>query len=231
MTAKFRKVEVNQAKGAADLDTGASRADFVFQSLLSAIQEGQYAGGHRMREEEVARLLGVSRTPVREALSRLQSRGLLEMANGGLVVARLTRPQIIELYAMREILEGSAARFAAEHAAPWEIASLKHIADKFEREFGDAPKLARANRELHEGIYEAAHNRYLLRTLHELHDALALLPNTTFAYEGRAEKAVREHASIITAIEKRNADRAEQLARQHIRMAQEARLAMMFDET
>jgi DNA-binding GntR family transcriptional regulator len=207
-----------------------SRAEFVYERLRDAISDGRIAAGERVREEEVARNLGVSRTPVREALSRLQSRGLLEMANGGLVVTRLTRPQIIELYAMREILEGSAARFAAQHASPSEIASLKHIAGKFERELGDAPRLARANRELHEGIYEAAHNRYLLRTLNELHDALALLPNTTFAYEGRAEKAIREHAGIISAIEKRNADRAEQLARQHIRMAQEARLAMMFDE-
>ena len=210
--------------------TGASRAHFVFQSLLGAIKKGHYAGGQRIREEEVARLLGVSRTPVREALSRLQSRGLLEIASGGLVVAQLSRPQIIELYAMREILEGSAARFAAQHAAPFEIASLWHIASKFEREFGDPIRLARTNRELHEGIYEAAHNRYLVRTLNELHDSLALLPNPTFSLEGRAELAAHEHSNMISAIEKRNADRAERLAREHIRMAQEARLAMMFDE-
>ncbi len=212
-------------------DNRPSRANLVFQSLLTAIQDGRYAGGERIREEEIARSLGVSRTPVREALFRLQSRGLLEIAPGGLIVAQLTRPQIIELYAMREILEGSAARFAAQHAAPSEIASLRHIARKFEQELGDAAKLARINRELHEGIYEAAHNRFLLRTLNELHDSLALLPSTTFAYAGRAETAIGEHAGIITAIEKRNADRAERLAREHIRQAQEARLAMMFDKS
>ena len=210
--------------------SGASRAEVVFQALLGAIKKGQYSGGQRIREEEVARLLGVSRTPVREALSRLQSRGLLEIAPGGLVVTQLSRSQIIELYAMREILEGSAARFAAQHAAPSEVASLKHISRRFEREFGDPIRLARINRELHEGIYEAAHNRYLLRTLSELHDSLALLANPTFSFAGRAELAAEEHARIISAIEKRNADQAERLAREHIKMAQEVRLTMMFDE-
>ena len=208
-----------------------SRSRWVYEALRTAIQEGQYVRGDRIREEEVARLLGVSRTPVREALSRLQTGGLVEMASGGLVVAELSRSQINELYAMREILEGSAARFAAQHASPSEIASLRHIARAFEQSFGDSAKLAQINRELHGAIYEAAHNRYLTRTLNELHDALALLPSTTFTVPGRPESAVDEHARIIDAIEQRNADAAESVARHHIRRAQDARLAMMFDLT
>lgn len=206
-----------------------SRAQWVFKSLRNAIHDGQYSRGERIREEEVARSLGVSRTPVREALSRLQAGGLLEMASGGLVVAMLTRPQVIELYAMREILEGSAARFAAQHAAPTEIATLHHLARIFERSLGDPAKLAHVNRELHGAIYEAAHNRYLVRTLNELHDALSLLPSTTFTVAGRPESAIAEHARIIEAIEERKADEAERVAREHIRLAQEARLAMMFE--
>jgi DNA-binding GntR family transcriptional regulator len=201
--------------------TKTSRSRWVYESLRTAIQEGQYVRGDRIREEEVARSLGVSRTPVREALSRLHT--------GGLVVAELSRSQIDELYAMREILEGSAARFAAQHASPSEIASLRHIARAFENAFGDSAKLAQINRELHGAIYEAAHNRYLTRTLNELHDALALLPSTTFTVSGRPELAVGEHARIIDAIEKRDADAAESVAREHIRRAQEARLAMMFN--
>src|SRR5215213_2198226 len=88
-----------------------SRADFVYESLRDAISDGRIAVGERVREEEVARSLGVSRTPVREALRRLQIRGLLVIFAGrGLVVAKLSQQQIVELYAMREILEGSAAR-------------------------------------------------------------------------------------------------------------------------
>ena len=92
------------------LRTG-SRADFVFETLRDAIWDGRIARGVRIREEEIARHLGVSRTPVREALQRLQQRGLLVVGAGrGLVVAELTHLQVVELYGMREILEGSAAR-------------------------------------------------------------------------------------------------------------------------
>src|SRR3954462_7176250 len=84
-----------------------SRAEFVYDSLRDAISDGRIAGGERVREEEVARNLGVSRTPVREALQRLQQRGLLVVGAGrGLMVARLSQQQVVELYAMRQILEG-----------------------------------------------------------------------------------------------------------------------------
>jgi DNA-binding GntR family transcriptional regulator len=204
-----------------------SRAQHVYDALRSMIQEGRYGSGDRIREEEVARTLGVSRTPVREALSRLQARGLLEMAQGGLVVAVLKRAQVLELYAMREILEGSAARFAAQHASPSEIGTLHRLAEHFERSLGDPRKLALINREFHEAIHEAAHNRYLMRTLYELNDALALLPGTTFMVEGRPRIAVEEHARIIQAVEQRDADAAERAARHHMHKAQEARLELM----
>src|SRR4051812_48455383 len=94
------------------LRTG-SRADFVYESLRDAIWDGRIGRGERVREEEVAGLLGVSRTPVREALQRLHQRGLLVFGAGrGLVVAELSHNQVLQLYALREILEGSAARFA-----------------------------------------------------------------------------------------------------------------------
>src|SRR5262249_60410688 len=100
-----------------------SRADLVYAALRDAIWEGRMARGERVREEEVARSLGVSRTPVREALQRLQQRGLLAVGPGGrgLVVAQLGHDEVVELYAMREILEGSAARFAAERATSEEV--------------------------------------------------------------------------------------------------------------
>src|SRR5215470_2422704 len=105
-----------------------SRADFVYENLRDAISDGRIAGGERVREEEVARNLGVSRTPVREALQRLQQRGLLVVGAGrGLIVAELTHLQVVELYGMREILEGSAARFAAQHASDTEIEMLHRL--------------------------------------------------------------------------------------------------------
>ncbi len=208
-----------------------SRAEHVYETLLGSIQNGEYEGGRRVREEEVASTLGVSRTPVREALSRLQSRGLLEFApSGGLIVTKLTRPRTVELYAVREILEGSAARFAAQHASEAEILALGQISDVFV-ETTDPVKLARLNRQFHLAIHEAAHNRYLTRTLNEFDDTLALLPGTTFEVPERHELAVAEHAQIVDAIRNRDPDEAERAARFHIRQAQDARLAMLFSYT
>lgn len=206
-----------------------SRAQQVYDALLAAMQEGNYKVGERMREEEIARALGVSRTPVREALSRLQARGLLEIAAGGLVIATLSRQQVVELYAMREILEGSAARFAAQHASPTDIAAMRHFANEFKRSLDDPARLAVINRKFHDAITEAAHNRYLMRTLIEHHDTLALLPSTTFTVSGRPHAAVEEHEAILEAIESRDADKAERLAREHIQKAHEARRKMMFE--
>ncbi|WP_366656217.1 GntR family transcriptional regulator [Fodinicurvata sp. EGI_FJ10296] len=205
-----------------------SRAQWVYETLRAAIHRHHFTHGDRIREEDVARSLGVSRTPVREALSRLQSRGLLEMAPGGLVIAALARPQIMELYAMREILEGSAARFAALKASQAEIDSLYRIHEAFDRARESAPRMAQVNRDFHQGIYEAGHNRYLMRTLDELHDALTLLPSTTFTVTGRPVTALAEHGAILDAINARDADRAESLARDHIAHALKARLELMF---
>src|SRR5262245_32812822 len=124
-----------------------SRAEFVYDSLRDAISDGRIAPGERVREEEVARNLGVSRTPVREALQRLQQRGLLVLGVGrGLIVAHLSQQQVVELYAMREILEGSAARFAATHATAAEIAMLYQLQEQLRAAAGDAPLHVSLNR-------------------------------------------------------------------------------------
>jgi len=99
-------------------------------------------------------------TPVREALNRLSARGLLEVAPGrGLVVTRLDRQQIMEIYALREVLEGTAARLAAQHASPSEIEQLSVVLGQFIASAGDLEKLRRFNRLFRQAIYEASHNR------------------------------------------------------------------------
>ncbi|HEY4201317.1 MAG TPA: GntR family transcriptional regulator [Devosiaceae bacterium] len=205
-----------------------SRATHVYDQLRDWIREGRLAPGTRVREEDLARSLDVSRTPVREALSRLQARGLVEMSGGGLSVVELTRPQIMELYAVRAVLEGSAARFAAENASASDIATLQHVASQFDRFTGDAKGFARVNAAFHQAIYEAAHNRYQMRMLEDLNDSLSLLPSTTFMVAGRSQAAMLEHRGILTAIENKDMDGAEQAARRHIRNALQARLELLF---
>lgn len=201
-----------------------SRAEFVYDTLRDAISDGRIAAGERVREEEIARNLGVSRTPVREALQRLQQRGLLVVGGGrGLVVAHLSQQQIIELYAMRQILEGSAARFAATHATPAEVALLYQLQEELKFAQNDALLHSNLNRQFHHAIYEAAHNRYLIQTLDSLLDSFALLRNTTFRLPHRQRDSHEERRRIIAAIEQRNPDLAEKEAREHILQAERTR--------
>jgi DNA-binding GntR family transcriptional regulator len=206
------------------LHTG-SRADFVYESLRNAIWEGRFARGERIREEDIAKSLGVSRTPVREALQRLQQRGLLVVRAGrGFAVAQLSNKQIFDLYAMREILEGSAARFAAQHATESEIAILYQLQKQLSNEGHDLLALVTLNRRFHQHIYEAAHNQYLLEMLEVLNDSMALLQNLTVLMPSRHGQSDIEHLRIVRAIEKGDQDSAEKAARHHIQQARKCRL-------
>lgn len=202
----------------------ATRGQTAYHAILAAIRDGVYRPGDRLREEEVAQRLGVSRTPIREALGRLREKGVIEAAAGrGLAVAVLTMQQIFELYAMRQELEGLVARFAAQHATDVEIANLERL----NAEFGDAgsPKqAANLNRVFHTRLYDATRNRYLRVAVEELQETIALLPQTTFVQNGRIPVAQAEHAEIVAAIKARDTRGAERAAIAHIQAALNARL-------
>jgi DNA-binding GntR family transcriptional regulator len=203
-----------------------SRSEYVYQQVLEAISEGRFRPGMRLGEEEIAQSLGVSRTPVREALRRLQARGLLMVGGGrSLVVAELSVRQVHELYAMREILEGSAARFAATHASEPDLILLRQAHEKFAAASNRPEDLVPLNRRFHQAIYEAAHNQYLTQALNELHDALVLLSGSTFRIPPRPQMSNEEHLAIIEAIEAHDPNRAEAAARKHIRLAELTRFS------
>ena len=129
------------------------RSEFVYSALKEALAGGRLKPGDRIREEEIARALGVSRTPVREALNRLSARGLIEVAPGrGLVVARLNRQQILEIYVLQDIIEATATRLAAQHAAAIEIEHLRDLVKEFASAEGDLDRLLQINRQLHHTI-------------------------------------------------------------------------------
>lgn len=205
-----------------------SRAEFVYAVLGGAIRGSRFTAGQRVREEEIAQVLGVSRTPVREALRRLQSEGLLEVTPGrGLGVATMSRQQVLELYEMREVLEGAAARLAAKHASPGEVALLHDLMREGSAAGDDAERVAAVNRTFHHAIYDAAHNRYLMGTLRVVYDSMALLGATTFTVPGRSPLANAEHRVIVEAIDRRDATDAEQAMRHHIENAKAVRLKML----
>lgn len=199
----------------------------AYQAILDAIREGVYAPGERLREEDVAERLGVSRTPVREALGRLQEKGLLQAAPGrGLEIATLDTERVFELYAMRGELEAVVARFAAQHATEAEIAHLERLNAQFSA-CGSPEEAARVNRAFHARLYAAARNRYLRAAVEDLHETVALLSRTTFTQDGRREIAVGEHAGIIAALAGRDAQAAADAARRHIARSLATRLDMI----
>ncbi len=220
-------VAVKDPDEADDSFQNTSRAEYVYQHLRQAIRDGRFQQGDRIREDDIAKSLGVSRTPVREALRRLQARGLLDFGSGhGLGIVELSRVQVLELYAMRELLEGAAACLAAQHATPTEVGYMRHLLNQF-RATRDPQQLASINRTFHRTIRDAAHNRYMVRSLNDLNEALALLRGTTYSILGRPETADIEHRAILDAIEKGDPDTAESEARAHIRMAQSLRMQMI----
>jgi DNA-binding GntR family transcriptional regulator len=206
---------------------GLPLAEVVYQALRRELISGTYRPGDRLREEEVAQRLRVSRTPVREALGRLVAKGLVVSSGGrGLVVRALETSQVVELYAMREILEGGAARLAAQYASMPEIDALNDLDARYAGHASDPHALASDNRMIHKAVFAAARNRYLDGALQELQDAIALLGGTTFSVPGRPKEAAGEHRAIIDAIARRDGDAAEEAARAHIREALRARLKM-----
>ena len=196
--------------------SGQSLAERVYADLKAALKTARFEPGERVREEAVAEWLKVSRTPVREALRRLQSENLLVLTEHGLAVAQLSRNQIFELYAIREVLEGAAAALAARHASPAEISFMKQVLEAQAAAKNDEARLLATNHELHGCIYRAANNRYLVRTLQSLQDELAQLRGTTFSWPRRPAEALREHGAIVQAIERHDAEAAEKAARSHV---------------
>ncbi|HLT98154.1 MAG TPA: GntR family transcriptional regulator [Burkholderiaceae bacterium] len=209
---------------------GLSRGDQAYSFIVEGIQSGRLAPGTRLREIELAELTGLSRTPIREALSRLQLEGLLTMdAARGLIVTELDHSMASELYAMREVLEGTAARLAARHASDVEIDFLREVNVR-DAQLTTAEALAANNRLFHETLYRCAHNRYLVKTLNTLQESMMLLGRTTLAAPGRAETSRAEHAAIVEALARRDPDAAEQAARAHITAAYRIRLEQLFEK-
>jgi DNA-binding GntR family transcriptional regulator len=209
---------------------GASRGDVAYQALFGAIESGALKPGARLREIELSEWVGASRTPIREALGRLESEGLIARdASRGMVVAELDHGMVAELYDMREVLEGTAAGLAARHASDAEIDALRSLALR-DRESGDDPaRLARSNRLFHEAMFRCAHNRFLMRSVNTLRQSMVLLGQTTLAVAGRPATARAEHDAIVEAIARRDAEAATAAARAHIRAAYRARLGLILE--
>ncbi len=192
--------------------------------ILAAMDEGVYKPGDRLVESELADRFGVSRTPIREALQRLETQSLLARDGRSLIVASLDHNQMAELYIVRRELEGLAAQLAAKHATPEEVKLLRDMVTADTALMDDPAALSRANRRFHQQIHLASHNRYLVQQLDLVHRTMALMATTSLAAQGRSKIAMEEHDAIVTAIENRNETAAGAALRDHISVAFMTRL-------
>lgn len=202
----------------------------AYALILEAIDSGIYKPGDRLVESDLAERFGVSRTPIREALQRLETQSLLERDGRSLIVASLDHNQMSELYVVRRELEGLAARLAARHATKEEVRVLREMVADDDMLVNDPVALSRANRRFHKQIHLASHNRYLVQQLDLVHRTMALMATTSLAAEGRGEIAQNEHAGIVAAIEARDEEAAEKALKEHISIAFMTRLKQDADE-
>jgi len=196
----------------------------AYSLILEAIDVGVYKPGDRLVESELADRFGVSRTPIREALQRLETQSLLTRDGRSLIVASLDHNQLAELYVVRSELEVLAARLAARHATDEEVRLLRSMIEEDARLLNDPQALSRANRRFHKQIHLASHNRYLVQQLDLVHRSMALLASTSISVAGRGERTLEEHSAIVEAIASGDGDTAYIALKEHISRAFETRL-------
>lgn len=205
-----------------------SQGEAAYQQLHAAIRAGVFQPGDRLRELDVAQRLSLSRTPVREALRKLESDGIVEhRARIGAVIRTLSQPEVVELYEMRVVLERTAAEMAAKHASPVEIDALEDVNTQVLAAKGDARAASAFNQDFHRCIYLATRNRFLLESARALNNALMLLGPTTLADEARIKAVCLQHGEIIEAIRNGNAGAAGAAAETHLQTSLRHRLKLL----
>ncbi|WP_299141608.1 GntR family transcriptional regulator [uncultured Tateyamaria sp.] len=203
-----------------------SQGEAAYARLLTAIRSGEFKPGDRLRETDVATRLDLSRTPVREALRRLEADGIVEhRPRLGAVIRRLSHGELVELYEMRIVLERTAAQMAAKHAAAAEIDALRDLNTQIA---ASAPARAAAlNQDFHRGIYLGTRNRFLLDSARALNNALMLMGPTTLDDADRIAVVTAQHADILDAIEAGDERAAGDAAEAHLQTSLRHRLRIL----
>ena len=199
----------------------------AYRRLLDDIRDGLLLPGTRLRETDLADRLGISRTPVREAIRQLEADGLVvHLPRQGATIRSLDYAEVIELYEMRAVLEGTAARLAARVASDVELAELTSLNTALATDPA-GPDAQQINRQFHRTVLDAARNRFLVKSMNALRKTMMILGPTTLSDPARAAAAVAEHAALLAALQARDATAAEAAMRTHVEHALSARIRGM----
>jgi len=191
----------------------------VFEQIKGMILRGEIPPGRRMIESEIALSMGISRTPVREAVHKLEAEGLLTLLpKGGYVVRGLTISDIEDTFDIRSILESFAGYLAAMRHTEDELIALEVKIDEFQRylDRGDLKRLRRVNTEFHETLYAMSRSPRLIKMIHDLRDEIYFLRKIILNSEEMARLSNRDHRKIIEAIKQREAKKVERQLKEHI---------------
>lgn len=198
--------------------------DTVYERLREAILNGELEPGSKLSIPALAQRLAVSRSPIVAAVQRLTQDGLaIEEPRKGAIVTLISVPELLRLYEIREVLEGLSARLTAERATPASIKEMGEVLDRHEAAVvaGDQASRQEENVRFHRLIRDAAENPELSRWLEAIQSQVKLAMRRTGVYMDDVELTVREHRAILQAIESRDGDAAERVARIHIRRVRE----------
>ncbi|MDD3141880.1 MAG: GntR family transcriptional regulator [Lachnospiraceae bacterium] len=191
----------------------------VFHKLRDDILKGKYKEQDELRETTLGEELGVSRTPVREALRQLELEGLVKIVpNKGAYVTGITGKDVKDIYIIRSMLEGLCARWATENITKEQIGELEEtiLLAEFHSHKDSSEHVVELDGKFHKILYEASNSRILEHVLSDFHKYVQPSRTSSVKTEERANKSIAEHKSILNAIKQKDSELAETLANQHI---------------
>ncbi len=191
----------------------------VFHEIRNNILSGKYKDGEELREVAIGEELGVSRTPVREAFRQLELEGLIHIIpNKGAYVTGITVEDVHDIYSIRSLLEGLAARWACENITEEQLEEMEEIIwlSKFHAEKQHHDQLAELDNQFHDALYRASHSKFLEQQLRELHQYVIRIRRMTLSNKRRGEASNMEHEELLEAIRSNNPDLAEEVAFRHM---------------
>lgn len=206
-----------------DLDSYKPLRELVLEAIRTAIMNGTLQPRERLMELQLAEELGVSRTPIREALRKLELEGFIVMVpRKGAYVADLSFKDIADVFEIRAALEGLAAGLAAERITEDELDSMERLLVGKQEAItqGDIDKLVEVDTSFHELLYKASRNARLATIISNLREQIQRFRLTSLSFPGRNKESLKEHKQLVEAIQARDSQLARQLAQEHIENAE-----------